>query len=125
MWVVKRCSRWERGRSGAESLPELVSSRRAKHPERARACIRRPQEQPQARPGARPWAKNSYGRAEFIPLGVGIYFTNGGTGTIDGNTVWAYQKGGIVANGPATTATMSWMLAPSTITDVPSLTTPK
>jgi copper-binding protein NosD len=31
--------------------------------------------------------------------GVGIYFTNGGTGTIDGNAVWAYQKGGIVVNG--------------------------
>jgi hypothetical protein len=39
--------------------------------------------------------------------GVGIYFTNGGTGTIDGNTVWAYQKGGIVANGAATTATIT------------------
>ena len=38
---------------------------------------------------------------------VGIYFTNGGTGTIDGNTVSAYQKGGIVANGPATTATIT------------------
>jgi parallel beta helix pectate lyase-like protein len=31
--------------------------------------------------------------------GVGIYFTNGGTGMIDGNTVSAYQKGGIVVNG--------------------------
>src|SRR5712692_4358587 len=45
--------------------------------------------------------------------GVGIYFTNGGTGTIDGNTVSAYQKGGIVANGTntpsgaATTATIT------------------
>jgi hypothetical protein len=39
--------------------------------------------------------------------GVAIYFTNGGTGTIDGNTVWAYQKGGIVANGAATTATIT------------------
>lgn len=45
--------------------------------------------------------------------GVGIYFTNGGTGTIDGNTVWAYQKGGIVVNGTnaasgaATTATVA------------------
>jgi hypothetical protein len=45
--------------------------------------------------------------------GVGIYFTNGGSGAIDGNTVWAYQKGGIVVtlpepwNGPATTATVT------------------
>jgi len=39
--------------------------------------------------------------------GVAVYFTNGGTGTIDGNTVWAYQKGGIVANGPATAATIT------------------
>jgi hypothetical protein len=39
--------------------------------------------------------------------GVGIYFTNGGTGPIDRNTVWAYQKGGIVANGAATTATIT------------------
>jgi hypothetical protein len=45
--------------------------------------------------------------------GVAIYFTNGGTGTIDGNTVSAYQKGGIVANGTnptsgaATTATIT------------------
>jgi hypothetical protein len=45
--------------------------------------------------------------------GVGIYFTNGGTGTIDGNTVSAYQKGGIVINGvnpvsgAATTATVT------------------
>jgi hypothetical protein len=45
--------------------------------------------------------------------GVGIYFTNGGTGMIDGNTVSAYQKGGIVANGTnltsgaATTATIT------------------
>jgi len=39
--------------------------------------------------------------------GVGIYFTNGGTGTIDGNTVSAYQKGGIVVNGTATTATVT------------------
>src|SRR5229473_3571801 len=39
--------------------------------------------------------------------GVAVYFTNGGTGTIDGNTVSAYQKGGIVANGPATTATIT------------------
>jgi hypothetical protein len=45
--------------------------------------------------------------------GVGIYFTNGGTGTIVGNTVSAYQKGGIVANGTnatsgaATTATIT------------------
>jgi hypothetical protein len=45
--------------------------------------------------------------------GVGIYFTNGGTGLIDGNKVWAYQKGGIVVNGmnsisgTATTATVT------------------
>jgi len=45
--------------------------------------------------------------------GIGIYFTNGGTGTIDGNTVSAYQKGGIVVNGVnslsggATTATVT------------------
>lgn len=45
--------------------------------------------------------------------GVGIYFTNGGTGLIDGNKVWAYQKGGIVVNGvnsmsgAATRATVS------------------
>ncbi len=45
--------------------------------------------------------------------GVGIYFTNGGSGVIDGNTVWAYQKGGIVItlpqtwNGAATTATVT------------------
>lgn len=39
--------------------------------------------------------------------GVAIYFTNGGTGTIDGNNVWAYQKGGIVVNGLATTATVT------------------
>lgn len=33
--------------------------------------------------------------------GVGIYFTysNGGTGTISGNTISNYQKGGIVVNG--------------------------
>jgi hypothetical protein len=45
--------------------------------------------------------------------GVAIYFTNGGTGTIDGNTVSAYQKGGIVVtgtnatSGAATTATIT------------------
>jgi len=45
--------------------------------------------------------------------GVGIYFTDGGSGVIDGNKVWAYQKGGIVVtlpptwNGPATTATVT------------------
>ncbi len=45
--------------------------------------------------------------------GVAIYFTNGGTGTIDGNMVSAYQKGGIVVNGTnatsgaATTATIT------------------
>jgi len=36
--------------------------------------------------------------------GVGIYFTNGGTGIIDGNTVSAYQKGGIVVNGTNATS---------------------
>jgi hypothetical protein len=36
--------------------------------------------------------------------GVGIYFTNSGTGTIDGNTVSAYQKGGIVVNGTNVTS---------------------
>jgi len=45
--------------------------------------------------------------------GVAIYFTNGGTGTIDGNMVSAYQKGGIVVtgtnptSGAATTATIT------------------
>src|SRR6266851_4155406 len=43
----------------------------------------------------------------------GIYLTDGGSGVIDGNKVWAYQKGGIVVtlpptwNGPATTATVT------------------
>ena len=31
--------------------------------------------------------------------GVGIYYTDGASGTIDGNTVSRYQKGGIVVNG--------------------------
>ncbi len=39
--------------------------------------------------------------------GVGIYFTNGGTGLIDGNSVRAYQKGGIVVNGAGTSATVT------------------
>jgi hypothetical protein len=39
--------------------------------------------------------------------GVGIYFTNGGSGGIDGNTVSAYQKGGIVVNGAGTTASVT------------------
>ncbi len=39
--------------------------------------------------------------------GVGVYFTNGGSGVIDGNTVWAYQKGGIVVNGEGTTASVT------------------
>jgi len=39
--------------------------------------------------------------------GVGIYFTNGGSGVIDGNTVSAYQKGGIVVNGAGTTASIT------------------
>jgi Right handed beta helix region len=45
--------------------------------------------------------------------GVGIYFVDGGTGAIDGNTVSAYQKGGIVVTetptytGAATTASVT------------------
>ena len=39
--------------------------------------------------------------------GVGIYFTNGASGDISGNTVSAYQKGGIVVNGDGTTATVT------------------
>jgi len=39
--------------------------------------------------------------------GVGIYFTNGGSGAVDGSTVSAYQKGGIVVNGAGTTATVT------------------
>jgi parallel beta-helix repeat protein len=39
--------------------------------------------------------------------GVGIYFTDGGSGAVDGNTVSAYQKGGIVVNGAGTTATVT------------------
>src|SRR5712691_11770118 len=39
--------------------------------------------------------------------GVGVYFTNGGSGVIDGNTVWAYQKGAIVVNGEGTTASVT------------------
>jgi hypothetical protein len=39
--------------------------------------------------------------------GVGIYFTNGGSGAIDGNTVSAYQKGGIVVDGAGTTASVT------------------
>jgi len=39
--------------------------------------------------------------------GVGIYFTNGGSGAVDGNKVSDYQKGGIVVNGLATTATVT------------------
>ena len=31
--------------------------------------------------------------------GVGIYYTNGAAGSIDGNSVSRYQKGGIVVNG--------------------------
>jgi hypothetical protein len=50
--------------------------------------------------------------------GVGIYFTNGATGTIDGNTVSAYQKGGIVVNGTnATTgATTTATITNNTVT---------
>ncbi|HET7320474.1 MAG TPA: hypothetical protein VFI84_02725 [Candidatus Saccharimonadales bacterium] len=39
--------------------------------------------------------------------GVGVYYTNGATGTISGNTVNLYQKGGIVANGDGTVVTVS------------------
>ena len=39
--------------------------------------------------------------------GVGIYFTNGGSGAIDGNSVSAYQKGGIVVNGAGTSASVT------------------
>jgi Periplasmic copper-binding protein (NosD) len=37
--------------------------------------------------------------------GVAIYFTNGGTGLIDGNMVSSYQKGGIVVNGVSSVGT--------------------
>jgi len=36
--------------------------------------------------------------------GVGIYFVNGGTGSIQKNTVSLYQKGGIVVNGVGSSA---------------------
>jgi hypothetical protein len=39
--------------------------------------------------------------------GVGIYFTNGASGNISGNSVYRYQKGGIVVNGTGTTATVT------------------
>ncbi len=41
--------------------------------------------------------------------GVGIYFAYGSsaTGFITGNTLWNYQKGGIVVNGPGSVATIS------------------
>jgi hypothetical protein len=39
--------------------------------------------------------------------GVGIYFTNGASGDISDNSVYAYQKGGIVVNGEGTTATVT------------------
>lgn len=40
--------------------------------------------------------------------GVAIYFTygSGGTGSISGNTITNYQKGGIVVNGPLSSATI-------------------
>ncbi len=40
--------------------------------------------------------------------GVGIYFVLGSSasGTISGNTIWNYQKGGIVVNGVGTSATI-------------------
>ncbi len=34
--------------------------------------------------------------------GVGVFYTNGADGTLDGNTVNQYQKGGIVASGAGT-----------------------
>lgn len=39
--------------------------------------------------------------------GVGVYYTHGATGTISGNTVNQYQKGGIVADGDGTVVTVS------------------
>ena len=39
--------------------------------------------------------------------GVGIYYTSGASGLIDGNNVYRYQKGGIVMNGEGTTATVT------------------
>jgi parallel beta-helix repeat protein len=39
--------------------------------------------------------------------GMGIYFVNGGSGVIDGNTVSAYQKNGIVVTGSGTTASVT------------------
>lgn len=39
--------------------------------------------------------------------GVAIYFTGGGSGTIDSNQVSAYQKGGIVGNGTGTKVTIT------------------
>jgi hypothetical protein len=39
--------------------------------------------------------------------GVAIYFTNGASGTISGNHVYAYQKGGIVVNAAGTTASVT------------------
>lgn len=39
--------------------------------------------------------------------GVGIYFTNGATGSVENSTVDNYQKGGIVASGNGTNVTIS------------------
>lgn len=38
--------------------------------------------------------------------GVAVYFdaTNGGTGTVSGNHIWEYQKGGVVINGSSSYA---------------------
>lgn len=39
--------------------------------------------------------------------GVGILYINGASGLIDGNSVYQYQKGGIVVTGTGTTATVT------------------
>jgi hypothetical protein len=42
-----------------------------------------------------------------MQYGYGIYYTDGATGTISGNTVTHYQKNGIVANGADTTVSVT------------------
>ena len=39
--------------------------------------------------------------------GIGIYYVNGASGTISSNSIYGYQKGGIVINGEGTTATVA------------------
>jgi hypothetical protein len=39
--------------------------------------------------------------------GVAVYYVNGATGTVDGNSVHDYQKGDIVVNGDGTAATVT------------------